>query len=459
MKYKNSNLKKDFLNITKKLKLPAGDSKMFSTLENISKNKDKFFSNVHNTWKDIHYQAIGEIIKIDIFLSSENKNYLDKNFIWKMDYFRQLWRRVNDAIIWSIVGKRYIVKRLCLYRKRPPLTGANISAEMKVLNKLNKNPYNIAILNDATYCVDIGDIIWSNPKEDILRPIEIKEGKVNEIISDLFAYDPQSEEFEGKYESFLNEYGNKGFNQIERYCRQIERSNQMINLIKNEEGIDPYTMEKMKIIESSIELDFYDEQFDQLLEKAKNTGEGITLVDNCLWIYVSYSKEYKLVDHKKRFLNLIMNSKPKDTDYIVSVFDKSTEGRVIPLYEWISQHVSYPIFLRKLSVNNITELIAGGLLTNVFMYFNWNQFGNLFKKHNGKFNWSSKKEGRREKAKSYNKRLCLVIDERIPKIYYKKGECSFTGASLIQILFDGLRPSVKVAEISETFNNTNTSLK
>lgn len=90
MKYKNSNLKKDFLNITKKLKLPAGDSKMFSTLENISKNKDKFFSNVHNTWKDIHYQAIGEIIKIDIFLSSENKNYLDKNFIWKMDYFRQL---------------------------------------------------------------------------------------------------------------------------------------------------------------------------------------------------------------------------------------------------------------------------------------------------------------------------------------------------------------------------------
>ena len=43
MKYKNSNLKKDFLNITKKLRLPAGDSKMFSTLENISKNKDKFF--------------------------------------------------------------------------------------------------------------------------------------------------------------------------------------------------------------------------------------------------------------------------------------------------------------------------------------------------------------------------------------------------------------------------------
>ncbi len=459
MKYKNSNLRKDFLNITKKLKLPAGDSKMFSTLENISKNKDKFFSNVHNTWKDIHYQAIGEIIKIDIFLSSENKNYLDKNFIWKMDYFRQLWRRVNDAIIWSIVGKRYIVKRLCLYRKRPPLTGANIKAEMKVLNKLNKNPYNIAILNDATYCVDIGDIIWSSPKEHILKPIEIKEGKVNEIISDLFTSDPQSEEFEGKYESFLNEYGKKGFNQIERCFRQIERSNQMINLIKNEEGIDPYTMEKMKIIESSIELDFYDEQFDQLLEKAKNTGEGITLVDNCLWIYVSYNKEYKLVDHKKRFLNLIMNSKPKDTDYIVSVFDKSTEGRVIPLYEWISQHVSYPIFLRKLSVNNITELIAGGLLTNVFMYFNWNQFGNLFKKHNGKFNWSSKKEGRREKAKSYNKRSCLVIDERIPKIYYKKGECSFTGASLIQILFDGLRPSVKVAEISETFNNTNTSLK
>jgi len=46
-----------------------------------------------------------------------------------------------------------------------------------------------------------------------------------------------------------------------------------------------------------------------------------------------------------------------------------------------------------------------------------------------------------------------VIDDRMPKIYYKKGDCSLTGANLIQILFDGNKPSSIVARISENFND------
>jgi len=453
MEYKNSNLKKTFFDITKKLRLPAGNSKMFSTKENILKNYDKFIINVHNTWKDIHYQALEEIINTDIFLNSKYYTNLNKKIIWKMDYFRQVWRRVNDAIIWGIFGKRYIIKRLCLYRKRPPLIGGNIKSEIEVLDKLNSDPHNIAVLNDATFCVDIGDIILSNRKKNILQPIEIKEGKVNEIIFDLLTSDAKNIELEGEYEHFPNTYGEKGAKQIERFHRQIKRSDQMINLIKNEEGIDPYTSEKMKIKESSAKDEFYDDQLEQLLEKSKETGEGVTLVDNCLWIYASYNNKFRLFEHKKRFLELIEKSKPEDIDYIRSIFNKTEEGRIIPLYDWVNRHVCLPIFYRKLSENNISELIAGKLLNNVLMYFNWSKFGDLFTKHKGKFRWSSKKEGRREKSVTFSKRTCLVIDDRIPKIYYEKGDCSLTGANLIQILFDGIKPSSIAARISEIFND------
>jgi len=109
------------------------------------------------------------------------------------------------------------------------------------------------------------------------------------------------------------------------------------------------------------------------------------------------------------------------------------------------------IFLRKLSEKNISELIAGKLLNNVLIYFNWNKFGELFKEYSGEFKWSNKKEGRRERSKPFNKQMCMVIDDRIPKIYYKNDYCSLTGANFIQIIFDGIKPSSMAAKISEFF--------
>jgi len=258
--------------------------------------------NVHKTWKEIHYRAIAKILQIDNFLNSNNAEYLDNKVVRNMEYFRQLWRRVNDAIFWSICGGyRHLVKRFCLYRDRPPLNGANFKSELMVLNRLNVDADCIAILNDTTSCVDIGDIIYANPKKKIIQPLEVKEGKVNQIITDLFSINPKSIKYEDTYENFLNEYGKKEFNQMMRCYRQIERSEQVVDLIKNEKGVDPYSLEKMKVSESFTQEKSFDDQLEHLIEKTKYTGEGVLLIDGCLWNYVSYDVEKRFDDQKKTF--------------------------------------------------------------------------------------------------------------------------------------------------------------
>ncbi|MGR3303305.1 MAG: hypothetical protein ACUZ8I_12490 [Candidatus Scalindua sp.] len=446
---KHNDFKQIFLEVTKKLIFPAGDSEKFSSLDKIRENRDEFIIRVHDTWKQVHTKSIEEIMNIEKLLKNQDVQAFGKDFIWFMNHSKQLWRRINDSIIWSIFSDRHIVKRLCLYRQRPPLIGANIDSELQVLNDLNKEPYNIAILNDATYFVDIGDITLANPKDNISSHIEIKEGKVNEIITDIFHLNPNDESFKKTVSEFFDNYGEEGFKQFERYYKQQERNNQMLRLLKNGEGYEPYTQQRIKIQESFVLDDYYDDKFDQLLEQIKVTKDGVIVIDDCLWIYASYNLENTLEDHKKRFLELIINNNPMDVITIRSVFDNSEEGRVIPINEWISQHVCIPLFLRNLSAFNIAEIVLGKLLTRVFMFFDWNQFGQLFKKFDGSFIWSSKKTGRREKSQPLHKRSCLVIDDRIPQISFKRGISFVTGANLIRILFDGLKPSVLASQLSE----------
>ncbi len=438
---------------TEKLAKPAGASAAFSTIALIEENKDDFVMAVNRTWKELHMTSLERIIEIERLLVSKKCEIYGKGFIWYLNYIVKLWRRVNDSIIWSIFKERYYIKRLCLYRKRPPLIGANIESEMNVLSEFNSNPYNMAVLNDATSCVDIGDITLVNPIEKIIQHIEIKEGKVNNLISNIFSTDPTSKEFNAIVTDFFSAYGEKGFKQLKRFYKQQQRNIQAEELIATEEGYDPYTQRKMKIKESKIIEEYYDEELNSFLTELSHTKDGVICIDECLWIYASYNVDYSPEQHKKRFLSLIHESTKNNTGYIDSVFDMNEEGRVIQIMEWLEQAICIPMFMRNLSDDNINEITTGTLLTRAFLYIDWHQFGKLFRAYDGTFFWSSKKEGRREKAQKFNKRTCMVLDDRIPTIEYKWGKTAITGANLIRILFDGLCPRTIAAQLSEIYDN------
>lgn len=75
---------------------------------------------------------------------------------------------------------------VCLYRNRGNLSESNPGFSRAALAEINARPLAIAIWNDATSCVDVGDLtVIENGLRPIPRIIELKQGTVNDPIDEL----------------------------------------------------------------------------------------------------------------------------------------------------------------------------------------------------------------------------------------------------------------------------------
>jgi hypothetical protein len=99
-------------------------------------------------------------MKIESILKSPTSKRYPQDFADFLRYVALIWRRINDAIVWSLFGMEgHYIRRLCLRKQRPTLLEANPKAIMPLLEELNADPLTFALWSDATSCVDIGDII------------------------------------------------------------------------------------------------------------------------------------------------------------------------------------------------------------------------------------------------------------------------------------------------------------
>lgn len=79
--------------------------------------------------------------------------------VWYFKRCLAIWRRINDAIVWVLLGyKDHVIRTVCHRKGRPQLASANPDAIRTLFNNLNSDPMTIAIWSDATTCVDLGDI-------------------------------------------------------------------------------------------------------------------------------------------------------------------------------------------------------------------------------------------------------------------------------------------------------------
>jgi hypothetical protein len=166
------------------LRLPAGGDPRFASPDAISVNRDHFVVEVHTTWKRIQVEAIKNIMGIETRLARVDVLPIKKGVEPWLRYSCRLWRRVMDAVVWAMIGKPHIIRRLCANRPRPTLHEANHQAVGAILDQINDEPKSIAIWTDATTCVDVADIMARRNSSEI-EFIELKQGKVNKAILDL----------------------------------------------------------------------------------------------------------------------------------------------------------------------------------------------------------------------------------------------------------------------------------
>lgn len=430
-------LKAKIAEVTRELRTPAGGSPSFADRHAIAQSRQDFVIECHKTWKRLHDEAIQQIQFHDGFARREKQHPIGPAVMELADYQRAMWRRVNDAIVWSLLGlDRYRVKRLCLYKPRTYLDDNNARSALQTLRALNANPLSIAIWNDATSCVDIGDITYiQNGMNALPQFLELKEGAVNSAIVQLLESDV--DERPARLEAFEAQYGKKGLKQYERVVRQSVRNDQAIEVIRNEKGVDPITGENITIWTSDVKPDSYDTSLNQLVREALETRGAVEVtIDGCLLVYANADRSLKPYEVRSRFESLVKQRFP--------VFGEATRGasekdRLVCLNDGFAVPMAKPLYLRGIDSDPVAEVTFGDLTFRVFLYLDWDGFASLVRDEGGQFSWSSEKQARRAKTVRRELRPILVRG-RVPQIEYAGARVSISDPTLVELFFDGAAP-------------------
>lgn len=416
----------------------------------IIKDSNNFIKHFHDGYKKLHLFLISDIMTFESLKDKYVKNN-SRYFLHIKDVIEEtilILRRINDAIAWIMLGMdSYIIKRLCLGNPRGKLKDQNPKFVLEIMEKLNSEPMCLAIWSDTTTCIDVGDILLSDRKRNIISCIELKEGRVNEIIEHLLESRCEREMY-----LFLNYFKEKGFKQLKRTIKQHIKYGQVLKLLKEKKGYDPAISQEKFIIEVQTPDEFYHERLNEVINTARYKGFKASLIDKCLWLFAFDQTKLSYSYAIREFSKLVTSHDKGQLKKWLSEFSpESSSNKLYPIHNLKSGlrvPISLPIFLYNISSRNILDVLLDRIV--VLMFLNWNEFKNLFMEKGFYLTWSSKKEGRKEKAKPLKKRL-LTIGDRIPIIKTQKHEIELGAGTTYRIYYNGIRPKCIVDQYYEAY--------
>jgi hypothetical protein len=366
--------------VIRDLKKPAGESADFSSFDHIRKNRKAFVERCHETWKRLHHESLQRLFFFEGWLGREKTHPMGIAAEEYAEYHQAVIRRINDSIVWSVFGlRRHVVKRLCLYKKRPALLESNPDSVYTILRALNTRPMSLALWNDATSSVDIGDLTFV---EDGMLPIpefiELKSGEVNAEIAELLALD--GEEHARKFEEFRAKRAKAGVAQYERVMRQHRTGEQALDLLANDRGTDPVTGLEMNVVDLDVDQSNYDSELNEVLLKAlTGHSEQCELLAGCIWAYANADPNVSREQAMRKFVNLLSGRVSDEHQRSIRKPKATDRDHVAPLIWGLHHPISLPLFLRNLEIDAIASTLCGDLRFKVMLYIDWQRFATLCK--------------------------------------------------------------------------------
>jgi hypothetical protein len=446
------NLSERIERVARELKRPGGSSPLFATEETISENRRAFVIECHKTWKRLHEEAVKQILFWEGFLRREQQHPIGRGTEQFGEYNRAIWRRVNDSIVWSLVGlQRHIVKRICLYRPRGYLSESNAKSARAATAAINADPMAIAIWNDATTCVDLGDLTHVR---DGMRPqlefIELKEGKVNEEVVELIEL--SKSEFEARFSEFATKRGKDGVNQYKRVLRQKEIGKLALTLLAEDKGINPVTGLHTSVLDlGNLGAETYDRELGALFQEALEGPQKEILrpVADCVWVYVNADQNVPWPEVPDRAQNAIGAKVPQLRQSMATKFPPWDRDQIVPLSHGFSHPLAKPIFLRSFDPRLIAAVTHGDLMFRTYLYIDWERFAAVVRDIGAEFTWGTGKAARRARSLAPAIRP-PIFGGKLAQIRVGDGVVIISDPNLVQILFDGVTPKALAATLIHT---------
>ncbi len=441
-------IQEEIVSIIRGLRQPAGDDSKFSSLEAISANRNSFIEQVHKTWKHLHTRSIEEILKIESSLKSPEVKKLPEDFPAFLKYIELIWRRINDAIIWTMHNMEgHYVRRLCLRKPRPSLSESNAKAMVPLIEQLNSDPLTFALWSDATCCVDVGDIISRSFSGKPNGIIEVKTGRVNEDILELIHSTDSNTDYFKEIEALASVHGAEAVKQMGRVLRQMETTAQVTQVLRTDRGFDPLHKMPIEILQSNTVDKSYDEVLGECIE-ASSKKPVLECIEGCLWIYVDQDQNKTYREVIQEFTELVYAKNPKLREWNRDRYGRDYLAEVIPLDANLLEPFAVPIFLRHFEPEIVKQVLLGRLKDRVLLYFDWDNYKKIFEEFGARLTWSTPKQARAQSSVPHENRT-VVIGNRIPIITLQNGERISGYSRIYRVFFEGILPSVIAAQYVE----------
>ena len=183
------------------------------------------------------------------------------------------------------------------------LKNHNWESVERALKQFNKDPDQIALANDLTSFMQIGDVFCFNTATKQISRIELKEGKVNEAIGKiLYSADGDFESFKRKTEAFVQASDNprQALSQLKRNIRQQLRTmnSAAYHRSKGTKRIDIKTEKEVTIFEENRDEESW---ANGVIDAIKQGGLVSGWYDRCLFFLYGKHRLNNMYDGFFRF--------------------------------------------------------------------------------------------------------------------------------------------------------------
>jgi len=351
-----------------------------------------------------------DILNAILELEQEIKSYkpIDKNDerIPRLKYQITALKEVANVIAWTIfLNQRTHIKSFITNGMGSGfLSDRNIKSVASLAEEINKDTNKFALITDITSCLGMGDLVIAETDKPI-KIAEVKEGKVNEAISNLIDSNLKSDndDFKKDLLDFYKQYGEKGHKQIQRKLRQNARVLGSIEYIENDEGVDPDTGKYKYAIEISKEPIIISKFLRLALDHLYKNKEPWRIIptDCCLIGIFRRDTSNSYFTNRMDFKHMVYHelSVPLDKCGFLlgeAEFNKYFKIQIASLRDSIYIPTHPPLYFLGLNDQHLIDLVCEDI--DIFIHFNGDRFLEMCNERGLSARWSTDKEFRQGKS-------------------------------------------------------------
>jgi hypothetical protein len=198
-------------------------------------------------------------------------------------------RRLIDSILYAMIRQEnWLLRRFTIDLEIHNIDPIVLERTVRMAvdrNREDRMKFNLVC--DLSTVIQIGDLMeidFAATAAHKWKIIELKTGKMNEILSSLIEKDKNNQS-EGTVENVKNTLGPKAARQTHRMLRQVGRMNELERIATTDQGLDPSTGVETFMTSDVVALDNYYIELKKVYDKTKQQGTAGLEISECLRIF------------------------------------------------------------------------------------------------------------------------------------------------------------------------------